>query len=156
MITCTFEDGGTGNLRHVVTDVICTKDGKILLVKRAAHLLEGGKWAFPAGYVDRDETVMQAAARELHEETGWECTGMALFMVHDGPQPNDAGRQNISFIFSATATQKTGDSDDESTDVQWFPLGNLPPADAIAFDHGTIIEKFKQHLAEPQAVPFFA
>lgn len=156
MITCTFEDGGAGYLRHAVTDIICVKDGKILLTKRAARLLEGGKWAFPAGYIDRDETVMQGAARELYEETGWKCTGLTLFMIHDTPQPNDNGRQNVSFVFSATATKRMGERDDESDDMQWFPLDNLPPAESIAFDHAKIIDLFKRHLAEPRPTPFFA
>ncbi len=35
MITCTFEDGGKGTLRHDVVHGIVEKDGKILFVKRA-------------------------------------------------------------------------------------------------------------------------
>jgi ADP-ribose pyrophosphatase YjhB (NUDIX family) len=155
MITCTFEDGGSAKLRHAVTDVILVKDGKILLVQRAARLVEGGKWAFPAGYLDRDETVMQAAKREVLEETGWKMTDITLFMIADGPQPGDRGRQNISFIFTATATEKVGEADDESEDVRWFPLDNLPPAEQIAFNHGDIINAYKDHLANPRPVSFF-
>ena len=71
MINCEFENGNKASLRHVVVDNLVLKDGKILLVKRTGKLLEGGKWGLAGGYVDRDETVKEAAKREILEETGY-------------------------------------------------------------------------------------
>lgn len=73
-IRCFFDDGVEVELRHVVVDAIMVRDGQILLVKRAAFLNDGGKWALPGGYLDRNETLAQAVVREALEETGFEAT----------------------------------------------------------------------------------
>lgn len=156
MITCTFEDGGTGKLRHTVVDNIVVKDGKILLVKRAARLQEGGKWAFPAGFMGRDESAKQTALREAMEETGWEMVEPQLFMINDSPNRRHEDRQNISIVFVCQAVRQTGDPDDESTDMQWFPLDKLPTEDQVAFDHFAIIEAYKKWATDGSTQPIFA
>ena len=72
MITCKFEDAGDALLRHVAVDALVIKNNTILLVKRADFLLEGGKYCFPGGYLDRDETLKEGVLRELQEETGYQ------------------------------------------------------------------------------------
>ncbi len=48
-------------------------DNKILLLKRAPEKRGGGKWGLPAGKVEPGEAVLDAAVRELFEETGIEA-----------------------------------------------------------------------------------
>lgn len=45
-------------------------NGKILLLKVADHKQEKGEWGVPAGKMELNETPLQAAKRELFEETG--------------------------------------------------------------------------------------
>lgn len=45
-------------------------DGKILILKRAAHKPQGGTWGLPAGKADPDESLEETAMREIFEETG--------------------------------------------------------------------------------------
>jgi 8-oxo-dGTP diphosphatase len=146
MITCKFEDGGDALLRHVVIDTIVLKDGKILMVKRTGKLLEGGKWGLVGGFVDRDETLVQAAAREIHEETGWEVKDITLLRVNDDPNRPKEDRQNISFVYFCQAVKKTGEPDWESDDQQWYDLDALPDRESIAFDHADSIDLYKKHL----------
>lgn len=155
MITCAFENGNPGELRHVTVDTLVVRDNQILLVKRAARFVEGGKWALPGGYVDRDETVTQAAKREVLEETGWRTATITLLAIRDDPDTPGDDRQNISFMYFATVSEKTGDADNESEDVQWFPLDKLPSSMQIAFDHQEIIDLYKQYLLEKFTLPVF-
>jgi 8-oxo-dGTP diphosphatase len=45
-------------------------DGRLLLLQYAAGKFDAGKWGVPAGRLESSETPMQAAVRELAEETG--------------------------------------------------------------------------------------
>lgn len=53
--------------------IICLQSGKILLVRK-----KGGKWNFPGGAIEQDESPVVAAARELQEETSIEGHGLLL------------------------------------------------------------------------------
>lgn len=155
MITCAFEDGGKAALRHVVVHAIVEQDGKLLLVKRAPELLEGGKWSLPAGFLDRDETASEAVVRELFEETGWEGVVESLFFIKTDPNRPHEDRQNIAFHFLVRATKKVGVGDLESTDVAWFPIDKLPELASLAFDHGEAIGKFLEYRKTPFALPVY-
>ena len=155
MINCFFEDGNKASLRHAVVDTLVLKGGEILLVKRTAKLTEGGKWGMVGGYIDRDETVPQAAAREVHEETGWTIKDLALLTIRDHPDRPAEDRQNISFVYFAQAIEQTGTPDWESDEIRWFKLNDLPPRDQLAFDHADDIDLYKQYLEEKFSLPAF-
>lgn len=46
------------------------QNGKFLLCKRPSHKARGGKWEFPGGKLEPDETAADAIRRELQEELG--------------------------------------------------------------------------------------
>lgn len=142
MINCQFENGNKASLRHVVVDVIVLQDNNILLVKRASHLLEAGKYALVGGFVERDETTTEAAIREVLEETGYKIRIDKLLFVNDNPNRPHEDRQNISFVYVGTALEKLAEPDSESTDVRWFDLNSLPDPSEIAFDHYENIKKY--------------
>lgn len=145
MITCTFENGGTGSLRHVTVDaLLLNENNQILLVKRAPHLTNGGLFALIGGFVDRDETLEEAVIREIIEETGYEATVEKLLRIIDAPQRPKEDRQNISFTYIARVGKKVGESDKESTEMRWFELNALPDKDQFAFDHLESIEFYKK------------
>lgn len=52
---------------HVAVGVII-REQKYFLTKRLDNAHQGGKWEFPGGKVEKDETVAQALHRELQEE----------------------------------------------------------------------------------------
>lgn len=137
MITCEFENGNKTSLRHAVVDVLIIDHGKVLMVKRAHHLLEAGKYALVGGYVDRDETTQEAAKREAKEETGYQIKIEKLLHIKDNPDRKGEDRQNISFVYLASVIKKVSEPDIESTDVKWFDLDKLPSEEEFAFDHFT-------------------
>ncbi len=154
MISCTFENNSNALLRHVVVDSLVLKNGKILMVKRALRLLEGGKWGLAGGYAERDETLVQAAQREILEETGWQVQNLTLLSIVDKPNRSGEDRQNISFVYFCEAVEKTDEPDDESDEQKWYLLDALPPKEQIAFDHADHIALYKRYLKEQFPLPF--
>jgi 8-oxo-dGTP diphosphatase len=153
MIKCRFEDNNEASLRHVTVDSLLINDGKLLLVKRTGKLLEGGKWGLVGGFVDRDETLKEAVAREAKEETGYLVSNIRLLTVRDNPDRPKEDRQNISFIYICDVGDKVGESDWEVDDQKWFDLDDLPKEEEIAFDHYSNIELYKRYLSEKFGLP---
>ncbi len=152
MIKCTFENGDQALLRHVVIDAIILKEGKILLVKRAEKLIEGGKWALVGGFVEQNENLKQAAEREILEESGYKVNDLRLFTIIDNPHRKNEDRQNISFVFICESKEKIGESDWEVTEQKWFDVDNLP-SEEVAFDHLEIIQLYLRYKKENLKLP---
>jgi 8-oxo-dGTP diphosphatase len=149
MITCRFEDGVDTYLRHMTADVIALRDGELLLVRRAVHLIEGGKLAIPGGYMDRDETIVDTATREFREETGYAASNVRLFNLESRPHREPSGRQNVTAMFIADVDEQVGEPDAESTELCWISLAEAAGA-GLAFDHGVQIELALEWLAGDQ------
>ena len=147
MITCKFEDGNEASLRHVVVDAIVIEKNKVLLIKRADHLTNGGKFAMPGGFLDRDETAEQAVIREVKEETGYDSEVVKLFTVVDNPNRPQEDRQNVAFIYILKSLGKSGREDGEVSEVTWFDLDKLPLEEEFAFDHYQTIQEYKKKYA---------
>lgn len=150
MINCTFENGRVIQLRHVVVDALIIQDKKVLLTQRQADLSEGGKWCLPGGYVDKDETTIEAVIREVHEEIGFTSNVQGLLTVRDNPHRRNDTRQNISFVFLVELIAKVALPDPaEVQELKWWPLDALPSEADMAFDHHEIIwEWMSEHLDE--------
>ena len=153
MITCAFEDGHPAALRHVAVHAVVERGGALLLVRRAGHLLEGGKWGLPGGFLDRDETLAAGVLRELREETGWQGRVTGLLRVNSRPDRPGEDRQNVAFDFVVEALRQVGEPDHESTAVAWIPIERLPPPDELAFDHGDTVRAYLGRRGQPAAAP---
>ena len=115
---------------------------EVLLIKRKFPPYEG-MWALPGGFVEIDETLEQAAARELEEETG--LTGIILKQFRAFSDVNrDPRTRVITVVFygkvTAENTEVTGGDDAEQ--AEWFPVNNLP---SLGFDHHKIISLVLKH-----------
>jgi len=142
MITCVFPDGDRTALRHVVVHAVVEQNGALLLVRRVPHLLEGGKWGLPGGYLDRDETLFQGVLRELREETGWDGQVVELLRINSRPHRPREDRQNVAFEFVVRPLRQITEPDAESTAIEWVPIERLPPLETMAFDHGDTIRLY--------------
>lgn len=154
MITCEFEDGGTGKLRHAVNDAIILKNDKILLIKRTPNLVEGGKWALPGGFITRGENAREATLRELKEETGHTASKSTLFCIVTYPDrtPHE-DRQNIVFCYVVEVNPQEGYThDNEVTDLKWATGEEIESLE-IAFDHKKIIKKYLSNRHNTDSFP---
>jgi len=114
------------------------KDTKILLIQRGRYPFEGC-WALPGGFADMNETLEEAAKRELQEETGLKNIELSQFYTFGDLNRDPRGRTvsvvYYGFVKAENSTVKGGD---DARDAKWFSLKNLP---LLAFDHNTIIMK---------------
>ncbi|CAG9621037.1 NUDIX domain-containing protein [Sutcliffiella rhizosphaerae] len=71
------------NVWLAVAGIVISEDGRWLVVKKRYGGLKG-KWSFPAGFVEKNETVDEAVKREIMEETGIEVKVEGLIGVRSG------------------------------------------------------------------------
>lgn len=153
MITCSFENGGQGKLRHVVVRGIVEKDGKLLLVKRAGPILETGKWSLPSGYLNRDETAAAGIIREVKEETGWDTEVISWFRINTDPNRPHEDRQNVAIDFILSPIAQTGTPDRENSKIEWIEIDKLLPFSEFAFDHGESIRLYLDYRVKHFKLP---
>lgn len=110
----------------------------VLLIKRGCEPFKGA-WALPGGFVNEGECSIEAARRELAEETGVDIPdsdSLALIGIYDTPGRDPRG-WTISAAYAAQVSQMVeAKGGDDAAEARWFPLGDLPE---LAFDHGRII-----------------
>lgn len=130
---------------------------KVLLIKRKDHPFIG-RWALPGGFVGIRESLDDAAARELKEETGLE--GVYMEQLYTWGDPNrDPRTRVISCSYMALVDSKGLEpkAGDDAEDVGWFEIiekeddlsfrnGTELAASDIAFDHANIIAYGLQRL----------
>lgn len=116
---------------------------EVLLVKRRHWPFEG-MWAIPGGFVQPDESLEDAARRELEEETG--VSDLYLEQLYTFGDPGrDPRMRVITVVYYALirSDQLRIHAADDAADAQWFPLYEVPP---LAFDHEMILASTRQRL----------
>jgi len=109
---------------------------RLLLIKRGNEPFKG-KWAIPGGYVEIDEELEDAVARELAEETGLSAVPLQQMRTFGKCGRDPRGRQiTIAFMGIATKGSNKIKAGDDAADAQWFDIEKLP-AD-LAFDHDEV------------------
>jgi 8-oxo-dGTP pyrophosphatase MutT (NUDIX family) len=106
--------------------VVFDADGRVLLGQRS----DNGKWTLITGMLEPGEQPAQGLAREVLEETGISVDVESLIDVRaDRPVEfvNGDKVQFLSLTFRCRAVGGTAQvGDDESIDVGWFHLNELP------------------------------
>jgi 8-oxo-dGTP pyrophosphatase MutT (NUDIX family) len=83
---------------HWVNVLPITEDGRMVLIRQYRPGLDEVLWEIPAGAVDANEEPLQAAKRELAEETGYEGDAWELL---DTFSPNPGTHSNLSYSYLA-------------------------------------------------------
>jgi len=112
-------------------------DGRpnLLLIRRKIDPYKGC-WALPGGFVETDEDLPDAAARELGEETGLKGISLEQLGAFGRPGRDPRGR-TITVVYFGIVEEGWDRirAADDAERVQWFDIKNLPQ---MAFDHDEI------------------
>ncbi|RUU58125.1 NUDIX domain-containing protein [Mesorhizobium sp. M2C.T.Ca.TU.002.02.1.1] len=105
--------------------VAVVRGGTVLLVKRARAPSQG-LYAYPGGKVEPGETLAEAAARELLEETGLEATGYRpLRDIHiDGTAENHAVDYLLT-VFGAAYAGGEPEANDDAETAAFYTLAEM-------------------------------
>lgn len=110
----------------VVAGTIFTIDGGVVLLRRGVEPALG-KWVFPGGYVDRGESVRDAAVRETKEESHLEVKLGSLLDVYSYPRS-----PNVIVVYAAEVVGGELRAGDESVEAGIFDAKHIP-WDELAF-----------------------
>lgn len=116
---------------------------KVLLIQRAFEPHKG-KWAFPGGFMEIDETAEQCARRELEEETGLKDVTVKQFFTFTDVN-RDPRERVITVAHYALVKLSEVKGSDDAEKAQWFSLDEIPP---LAFDHDKILKMAIERLKE--------
>lgn len=109
--------------------------GRFVIVRRT----DDGKWALPAGGLELGENLMQAAARELHEETGLVLRDATPFGLSSDPvverhvYPNGDPVQSIALLVHMRSDGTLPHAgDDEVSSTRFASMAEIETLDFVA------------------------
>ncbi len=119
--------------------IICMKKDEILLAKRAFEPAKG-EWGLPGGFMEMNETLEEAAERELHEETNLKgkVTNLLSTCSHYGTVFGDILSIGVEMKVDDFSEMKAGDDAEE---LKFFNINNIPKI--VFYCHLKFINEYK-------------
>lgn len=122
---------------HVAVGVI-VREQEYFLTKRLDSAHQGGKWEFPGGKVEKDETVAQALHRELQEEIAIDILSCYPLIEID----HDYGDKKVRLDVYVVDNFQQEPVAQEGQQSGWFTLDELIKLDFPAAN-AAIVEALK-------------
>ena len=131
--------GREGILRLGCSAVIFNEDKKVLLTRRS----DNGQWCLPGGAMEPGESVAEACAREVWEETGLRVEVLRLIGVYSDPHrvivyPDDNKVHIVALSFEAKVTGGEFGLSNETTEFGYFSLEEAAQMDIIGNHFGRV------------------
>jgi 8-oxo-dGTP diphosphatase len=127
----------------VVVFALDEEELKVMLVERDLAPF-AGQWALPGGFVRVDETLDEAARRELREESG--LKDIFLEQLYTFGELQRDPRERVVTVAYYALVNLEGHDVHASTDARnaaWFSINDLPK---LAFDHHKILQTAHERL----------
>ena len=99
--------------------VIIENDNKeVLLIRSYRYVTDSLEWEIPAGGIEKDESIIEAAIRESYEETGYEITDPQMVYTYN---PSNGISNQVFNIVTAGISKQVGSFDrNEVKEIKWF------------------------------------
>jgi 8-oxo-dGTP diphosphatase len=121
----------------LVIFTIAEHDLKVLLIRRAQKPFKN-KWALPGGFVEMDEALEKAAARELEEEVGVSDIYLEQLYTFGDPKRDPRGRViSVAYFALVDVSRQNIRAADDAAEAQWHSVFKPPK---LAFDHHKILD----------------
>lgn len=108
-----------------------------------------GAFALPGGFVDKDEDLDVAAARELLEETHVSGVPLTQFGAFGKPGRDPRGHTVTVAYYGVlpVASLDSVQADDDAASAKWLSLAEVPSS-SFAFDHADVVKQGLKRMAE--------
>jgi 8-oxo-dGTP diphosphatase len=135
----------------VVTLTLEDGDLRVLLIRRRKPPFEG-KWALPGGFVGMDESLREAALRELAEETDVRDVCLEQIQTFGDLDRDPRGRViTVAYLALVAPHAVSARAGDDALETRWWSMYDLPP---LAFDHADILACALRKLrCRPECTP---
>ncbi|MFP4052562.1 MAG: NUDIX hydrolase [Phycisphaerae bacterium] len=144
-----YADGVSVYICRTVPDT--GRAGEYLVMRRAGHESFAGLWQQVTGAIHENETAVEAAVRELHEETGLSPRELySANMVHQYYAPDRDGIM-IMPVFLAFVTPDTEEVtlSEEHDEFRWVPVGRAGEVFTFSQQRDRLVEIEENFVARP-------
>ena len=115
---------------------------QVLLIRRLIAPYQN-RYAIPGGFVLENESLGEAALRELREEAGVRNVYLEQLYTFGEPGRDPRGRMITVAYYALAPKSQSVVAGSDAADAAWFPVGELP---LLAFDHAKIVEYALERL----------
>lgn len=130
------------------------QDKNILLIKRNSS--RGyGQWAIPGGFLEKHESTMEGALRELKEETGVDLQGKRAMLLSSTVEENlddlSVRTLGINYLFTAAVDEELEISFDpeEVLECAWKPVADVLTGEFLLFyNHNVVLRRLFSQVPE--------
>ena len=141
--------GRAGKLGVGCSAMVLDAEGRMLLVRRA----DNGRFAVPGGYMEAGESVSEACAREVKEETGLDVEVKELIAIYSSPDRlliYEDGNQWQLVILHFYVERFGGflQMSEETTEAQFFTRDEALALDLGEWDRQRVLDGFN-FMGEP-------
>jgi len=126
--------------------VLANKRGKGLPNK-------AGKWNIISGFIDYDETLLEACVREVHEETGVDISNVKLNLMEIDDSPKRENQvilfRYCGFLYNGAKCKLTDkySEKDEVEEIKWVPVDEVDNYEWTSVNHRNKIVEYAESLS---------